>query len=95
MTLGGVTYDYLPRTVAVDFIGQLQRTSSSTCDIDGVFLGRLQIPKDVRVFRVRLDLSCCERPRSAISQTLHEVYRLPDMVDTYAMLDRCRGVVWS
>lgn len=87
--MDGVTYDYLSGTVAVNFIGQLQGAASSTCHIDGVFLGRLEIPKDVRVLRVRLDLSCCERPGSAVSQLWHRSHRFPDMVDTYDISDHC------
>lgn len=89
MALHGVAYDYLPRTMAVNLIGQLQRASSPTCDIDGVFLGRLQVPIDMRILGVRLDLSCCERPESTISQLLHGSYHLPDLVDTYDIFNRC------
>lgn len=68
------------------FIGQLERASTSSSDIDRLFLGGLQVPVDVRVLRVLLELCCCQGSRIAVSQMLHLSHRLLDLAFTYAIL---------
>ena len=82
----------------VDLIGQFQRPSPTFRHIDGVLLGWLEVPVDVRVLWVRLDLCGCERSgrRSLISPDVPLCYMpSPDLAPTYAaMLEVWLGCVW-
>lgn len=68
------------------FIGQLERASTSSSDIDRFFLGGLQVPVDVRILWVLLELCCGQGSKIAVSQLSHLSLRLLDLAFTYAIL---------
>lgn len=72
----------------MDFIGEFQGTAATFGDIDRVFLGWLQVPVNMRVLRMSLNLCGCERPgRSCLSAKCHTLsHAWPDLAPTYAAM---------
>lgn len=64
-----MTYNNLLRTMSVNLIVKLKWTSSAFSNIDFLLLIRLEVPVDMRIFRMSLDFGCCQGRRSFIAMS--------------------------